>query len=135
MSSIGADYNAFGYDPQGHVASLAAYFYGPAWVPEDYSHLPSFANILIQPPRYGAPAPQQLHTLPLDFVMCLPPCYFGPPNPPYLPGPNTFSRDNFAAILRHREGDPTPDASIATQYRHPILEGLPVSEVRDGGMC
>lgn len=136
MSTDGADYNIFGYDPEGRMASLAAMFYGPAWQPVVQDNLLSFTDIVVAPPRYGAPCPQQLPALPQDFVPRLPPCYWGPPDPGYLAGPNTFNRDNFAAILlRHAEDQPPPEENLEVQYGRRILNGLPVGEVKHRGRC
>ena len=92
-----ADYNAFGYDPIGLVAYLAAYFYGPKWRPapsDNILHLEGKP----QAPRYGPPAPYQIPHLPTDFKVRPPPNYYGHPYPPYLPAPTNFHPDNFAAL-------------------------------------
>jgi hypothetical protein len=47
------NYNAFGHDPDGWIAHLAAWFFGPKWIP------PFPAQIFAgppEPPRYGPPA-------------------------------------------------------------------------------
>jgi len=78
MNYNGADYNAFGYDPEGRIAAVAAYFYGPAWQPVHsqpvHSHgIPWPTGCIIGPPRYGPPVPWQIPLLPNNFIACLPP--------------------------------------------------------------
>jgi hypothetical protein len=131
MSNNGADYNAFGYDPDGRFANLAAYFFGPAWVPTNHDHLPSFQGITAAPPRYGPPAPQQVGWLPAVFVPRSPPFHFGVPNPPYVSDPGKFDKDDFAPLIRsQRRRHVEPDLS---RYGRRILEGLPIGEVKDAG--
>ena len=129
----GADYNAFGYDPKGILASVAAFFFGPAWVPAIPCQPPPSFKFNLAPPRYGPPNQQQLPLLPDDFIPELPPCYFGSPMPPYLPGPDRFDRHNFAALLRGFAHHSAPTQSLQTQYRRQIISGLPVGEVKYGG--
>lgn len=94
-----ADYNAFGYDPEGRLAAVAAYFYGPAWKPVRSPGCPTpIQRHTIRPPRYGPPAPWQIPSLSWDFAARLPPCYLGQPGG-YLPGPDTFNTTNFAALF------------------------------------
>lgn len=128
-----ADYNAFGYDPKGCLAAIAAYFYGPAWKPVDGPDIPTpIQRHTIRPPRYGPPAPWQIPSLPWDFVARLPPCYLGRPDG-YLPGPDTFKTANFSALFLTLRDRPTPTRSLEVQYGRRILEGLPVGEVKDEG--
>lgn len=94
---LSTDYNVFGYDPGGFIAHLAALFYGPDWRPRYLGSRPFYVGVA-QPPRYGAPAIHQKAYLPKDFVVCLPPHYYGVPLPPYLPNPTQFHPD-FAAVL------------------------------------
>lgn len=96
---LSADYNIFGYDPGGFIAHLAALFYGPDWRPRYLGWRPFYEVGGAQPPRYGAPATHQKACLPTDFVACLPPNYYGIPQPPYLPSPTRFHPD-FAAVLK-----------------------------------
>lgn len=68
-TDVGADYNAFGRDPDGRLAYLAAIFYGPLWVPrftpQQFAGPPA-------PPRYGPPAQYQLQSLPEGFTPNIP---------------------------------------------------------------
>lgn len=95
---LSSDYNVFGYDPEGFLAHLAALFYGPEWRPRISGPRPYYTGV-IQPPRYGPPAFHQRACLPEDFVVCLPPHYFGIPSPPYLSAPQNFHPD-FASVLK-----------------------------------
>jgi hypothetical protein len=90
----GADYNAFGYDPYGLVAHLAAHAYGPNWRP---SH--TVQQFMGQPeaPRYGPPAPYQLPYLPPGFMPNPPPLFYGLPAPPFLRPPKRFNPNIFQA--------------------------------------
>ncbi|KAG6810628.1 hypothetical protein H0H92_011062 [Tricholoma furcatifolium] len=58
---VGADYNAFGFDPYGRIAYIAAELYGSDYVPSNTVR--RFIGD-VQPPRYGPPAPYQRHVLP-----------------------------------------------------------------------
>jgi len=128
-----ADYNAFGYDPEGRLAAVAAYFFGPAWKPPCSPGIPTPSQRhIILPPRYGPPAPWQIPSLPWDFVARLPPCYLGLPGG-YLPGPQTFNTANFAALFLSLRDLSTPTSSLEVQYGSRILAGLPVGEVKDQG--
>ena len=103
MNYNGADYNAFGYDPKGHIAVVAAYFYGPAWQPVHsqpvHSHgIPWLTGCIIGPPRYRPPASWQIPLLPDKSIAYLPPCYIRWPGA-YLPGPSTFNTTNFTALF------------------------------------
>lgn len=107
---VDADFNIFGYDPEGRIADLASHFYGPDWRPTTYEHilrLPGDA----QAPRYGYPAPHQASSLPITFQPSLAPQYYGSPYPPFLPPPKKFNPAVFAALLpqslgyhRHQRG-------------------------------
>jgi hypothetical protein len=133
MKFDGADYNAFGYDPEGRLAAVAAYFYGPAWKPVHGYGIPSPAHLALGPPRYGPPARWQFPSLSHDFVARLPPCYLGRPCA-YLPGPDTFNTTNFAALFLTLRDRPTPTRSLEAQYGRRILDGFPVGEVKDNGV-
>jgi hypothetical protein len=127
-STNGAEYNIFGYDPEGRLLRLAAHFYGPAWQPVTYTHLPSFHNFDMALPRFGPPAPQQMPWVPPGFIPRSPPLYYGQPFPPYLPAPKTFDPEIFAALLlRHRR-----QPHVGTHRSPRVLEQLPVGEVADG---
>ncbi|RDB29818.1 hypothetical protein Hypma_014049 [Hypsizygus marmoreus] len=97
----GANYNAFGWDPNGRLAYLASFFYGPAYVPT--ITLQQFAGPA-EPPRYGPPARYQLSCLPAGFQPRRPPNFLDPqdpdeiPQPPYLDPPNVFDPQIFAAF-------------------------------------
>jgi hypothetical protein len=137
MSTNGADYNIFGYDPDGRIASLAAFFYGPAWKPVNHNPIPPCVQLEGAPPRYGPPAPEQLPFLSPNFIPRLPPCYLGSPDPPYRAGSETFTRGNFAAVLLRSIEDQVPwelGSDLEKQYGRRILDGLPIGEVKDGGM-
>src|SRR6266478_7759109 len=90
-----ADYNAFGYDPYGFNAHVAALMYGPQWKPT-YT-VQQFVG-RIEPPRYGPPAPFQVPFLPLAFQPRKPPQYYGEPHPPYMSPPRRFHPNMFAAL-------------------------------------
>lgn len=70
----GADYNAFGRDPEGRLAFLAAFFWGPAYVPQ-YT-IQQFAGPP-EPPRFGPPAPYQRACLPEGWKPHAPPNFYG----------------------------------------------------------
>jgi hypothetical protein len=93
-----ADWNIFGYDPNGLLAYLVAYFFGPQWIPNTFNHLPMWVGN-IQPPCYGPPGPQQTAHLPLNWEANPPPLYYGVPSGLYLPPPRTFSPSAFAFML------------------------------------
>ncbi|RDB23628.1 hypothetical protein Hypma_009521 [Hypsizygus marmoreus] len=96
-----ANYNAFGRDPNGRVAYLASFFYGPDYVPA--ITLQQFGGPP-EPPRYGPPARYQLACLPPGFQPRRPPNFLDPedpdgvPEPPYLDGPEVFDPRLFAAF-------------------------------------
>jgi hypothetical protein len=122
-----SDYNIFGYDPEGRLAHLVAHFYGPAWMPTSFTHLPDLYGEDLAPPRYGLPAPQQVPCLPANFTPHLPPFYSGIPTPPYLPGPAEFNPKIFDALLYHQP--------VRAQMTEPLLllGGLPIGEVSHNG--
>lgn len=98
----GANYNAFGYDPDGFLAALVAFFYGD-WVPsvpaQQFGGPP-------QAPRYGPPATYQLRYLPEGFQ----------PNPP----PSFHSFDPSSPVDKDDVLDPpkkwTPEVFQALRY-------------------
>ncbi|KAG6904748.1 hypothetical protein DXG01_007469 [Tephrocybe rancida] len=59
--NCGRCYNAFGYDPNGRLAAIAATLYGPTYTPgydvKQFVGKP-------EPPRFGPPSPFQLRSLP-----------------------------------------------------------------------
>jgi hypothetical protein len=62
LKDHGSNYNAFGYDPDGWVAYLAALFYGPDWVPQ------------ITPKQFGGPPAPPCFSPPAQYQKgCLPP--------------------------------------------------------------
>jgi hypothetical protein len=96
MSSFvdrGADYNAFGRDPDGRLAYLAAAFWGPSYVPPFPSQV--FGGPP-EPPRYGPPAAYQHRCLPPSWAPSPPPG--PPPQPPYLDPPPYFDAGLFDAF-------------------------------------
>lgn len=97
MSS--ADFNAFGEDKDGFKAHLYAWFFGPAYVPDNYDHLPNWQGIVL-PPRYGPPSPQQVLWLPPGWKPNPPPLYYGSPSAPYLPKPRNFNPNLFDGLKR-----------------------------------
>lgn len=70
----GADYNAFGRDPDGRLAFLAAFFWGPDYVPQ-YT-VQQFVGPP-EPPRFGPPAPYQRAYLPNGWEPRAPPAFYG----------------------------------------------------------
>ena len=60
------DFNAFGYDPRGHVANFAGLMFGENWRP-DQQRVTWFDGPQVAPPRYGPPADYQHHYLPENF--------------------------------------------------------------------
>lgn len=124
----GAEYNIFGHDPEGRLLQLAAHFYGPAWQPVTYAHLPSFHDFDMAPPRFGPPAPQQIPWVPPGFIPHSPPLYYGQPFPPYLPAPELFDPQIFGALLLHERQKPLVKVHPGPR----VLEQLPVGEVADG---
>lgn len=94
-----ADWNIFGYDPNGLLAHLVAYFFGPDWLPDTFSHLPRWTGE-VKPPRYGPPGPQQTPHLPPGWKCTPPPLYYGVVSGPYLPPPRIFRPSVFAALMR-----------------------------------
>lgn len=93
------NYNIFGYDPNGVLAHLCAYFFGPSWRPTSFKHLPRWKGEVL-PPRFGPPGPQQAECLPKGFTENPPPMYYGCPRPPYLPGPRLFDPEAFSALKK-----------------------------------
>lgn len=94
-TSRGADYNAFGYDPEGVLAHLASHLYGPSWRPR--YNVRQFVGTRAAP-RYGPPAPYQEAYLPANFRPRTPPLYYGRPSPPFIRPPIRFNRNHFAAL-------------------------------------
>ena len=95
QQSMCADYNAFGYDPNGLIAHLTAHFYGPRWKP--HYNVQQYVG-QIQPPRYGPPAPYQIQSLPPNFRPWTLPNYYGKPVSLYLDPPALFDPNVFAAL-------------------------------------
>jgi hypothetical protein len=91
----GADYNAFGYDPEGALAHLASHLYGPSWKPG--FNIQQFVG-KAEAPRYGPPAPYQEAYLPTDFRPRTPPLYYGRPAPPFISPPTRYNPKLFAAL-------------------------------------
>ena len=60
------DFNAFGYDPRGHVANFAGLMFGENWRP-DQQRVTWCDGPQVAPPRYGPPADYQHHYLPENF--------------------------------------------------------------------
>src|ERR1700677_3158992 len=90
-----ANFNAFGYDSEGLLAHIAAWLYGPDWMPQ---HAVQQFVGLIQPFRYSPPAPYQIPCLPPGFQPRTPPEYYGTPNPPYISPPARFDHGIFATL-------------------------------------
>jgi hypothetical protein len=88
-----ANYNAFGYDPDGSIAGISAMLFGPEWIPP--FPLQQFVG-LPEPPRYGAPAYYQRNCLPEGFTPNLPLDIY--PSPPYLDPPTPWDPSLFDAI-------------------------------------
>lgn len=98
----GADYNAFGPDPTGRLAFLAAFFWGPAFVPvytiQQFGGPP-------EPPRFGPPAPYQRGCLPEGWKPRAPPNFYGVDLPShdsnYLNPPTGIFDPQIFAALQH----------------------------------
>ena len=90
---VDADYNTFGYDPDGWLAHLAAHFFGPDW---------RTAVIRTRLPRYGPPVPHQVSQLPPNFRPQPPPNYYGPSYPSYIEAPRNFCLDAFVEFWPRR---------------------------------
>lgn len=95
--AFSADWNVFGYDPNGLLAHLVGFFYGD-WFPDTFDHLPRWVGE-VQPPRYGSPGPQQVSSLPKGWRQTAPPLYYGVPSGPYLPPPRKFQPSAFASLI------------------------------------
>lgn len=142
------DFNAFGYDPRGHVANFAGLMFGENWRPEQ-QHIPRFDGPQVAPPRFGPPADYQHAHLPDNFVPHLPPYgYLGalqyqhregpwashlpfpfhPPPPPhpghYPPGPQQTGTSNPASSQQAQRQEQLHQAVHERENR----------EVRPGGM-
>ncbi|KAL1712320.1 hypothetical protein EV715DRAFT_267981 [Schizophyllum commune] len=70
-AAAGSDYNAFGFDPTGRVASTCGLMFGSAWRPDPNSIPRSSSHPA--PPRFGPPADYQAPYLPRDFQPQAPP--------------------------------------------------------------
>jgi hypothetical protein len=90
-----ANYNAFGRDPHGLIAHLAAWFFGPNWIPP-FPHQVFVGRP--EPPRYGPPAAYQLNSLPPSFLPNPPPEYFGRPTSPFIDPPPYLDLEWFDAV-------------------------------------
>ncbi|KAG6906159.1 hypothetical protein DXG01_015549, partial [Tephrocybe rancida] len=75
MPIRGADFNAFGYDPDGFLAYFAAEWYGRDYVPEYNVQIFSGYDGITEPPRFGPAAPYQIPILP-EHWMPTPPIFF-----------------------------------------------------------
>lgn len=96
-----ADWNIFGYDPNGLLAHLVAFFFGPDWLPDTFDHLPHWkGEVNLKPPRYGPAGPQQAKYLPPGWKCTPPPLYYGAGSGPYLPPPRIFRPSAFAPLMR-----------------------------------
>lgn len=132
-----ADWNIFGYDPNGLLAYLVAYFFGPDWLPETFDHLPRWVGE-VNPPRYGPPGPQQAKSLPLGWKCKPPPLYYGECSGPYLPPPRFFRPSAFASMIRPhprvpeavRKEKPTEDKGEESSDRLETLSLIPSSSPR-----
>lgn len=69
-----ADYNAFGRDPDGRLAFLAAFFWGRDYIPT--FTIQQFAGPP-EPPRFGPPARYQMACLPPGWKPRAPPKFYG----------------------------------------------------------
>lgn len=114
-----ADFNAFGEDPYGKKAHYFALFFGPAYVPDNFDHIPRFQGQVL-PPRYGPPSPQQALWLPIGWKPKPPPSYYGTPFPPYLPKPPIFNPNLLEPLDRGGR-------AVSSDYRGTSVE------VMDGG--
>jgi hypothetical protein len=83
----GTNYNAFGHDPDGSIAYLAAWFFGPNWVLSLPRCLWDLHNCLVT-----------VRCLPAGYVTNSPPHIFGPPTAPYLKPPMYFHPCLFDAL-------------------------------------
>lgn len=98
-----SDYNAFGRDPEGLIAYIAALLWGRDYVPA--YPVQQFVGA-IEPPKYGPPAPYQIDCLPpgwkptpsrFELEFGEPPVY----DPEfYPPPPKRFKRGNLG-MFRH----------------------------------
>lgn len=96
-----ADYNAFGCDLDGRLAFLAAFFWGPAYVPhytvQQFGGPPG-------PPRFGPPAPYQRAYLPVGWEPRPPPNFYGldlSHHSDYLDPPSGIFDPRIFAALQH----------------------------------
>ena len=147
------DFNAFGYDPRGHVANVAGLMFGENWRP-DQQDVPRFDGPQVAPPRYGPPADYQCHYLPEDFIPHLPyngylgalqyqrregpwANYFSfPPPPP--PPPHQPLRPYPGHYPPGSQQTTTPNSSQWVQQLtqlHQTLRERANREVHPGGMC
>lgn len=96
----GANYNALGRDPDGTMAWLVAFFFGP-WLPPVPAHV--FAGPP-EPPRYGHPAQYQMASLPEGFKARFPKIHGMDPSQThaddYLEPPAEWTPAIFAALLQ-----------------------------------
>jgi hypothetical protein len=120
----GANYNAFGRDPNGLIAYLAAFLFGPDWVPSFPAQV--FAGPS-QPPRFGPPARYQLGCLPAGFIPRPPPNFFGPPHKPYLQPPSPFDVELFDAVRFSSRFIDEGSCLRHTKWELPLIKVLPFS--------
>lgn len=100
LPDCGANYNALGRDPDGTMAWLVAFFFGP-WLPPVPAHV--FAGPP-EPPRYGHPAQYQTACLPEGFKPQFPKIHGLDPSQTsvddYLEPPAEWTPATFAALLQ-----------------------------------
>lgn len=97
----GANYNAFGRDPNGRLAFLSAFFFGPDYVP---AYTPQQFAGPPEPPRFGPPAPYQIVCLPPGWKPRPLPSFYGAGEalgPPYLDPPSGGFDPKIFAALKH----------------------------------
>jgi hypothetical protein len=119
-----ADTNAFGHDPNGFKAHLAALIFGPGYLPDNDDQLPSGDGdgVKALAPRFGGPAPHQIRWLPEGWTPTEPPHFYGVPCPPYLPKPRRFNPDMFAALMPYARQSRTTFQEEPAMRKHLNVE-------------